>query len=112
MEDIMATQATSLAFVFDNRGTTYNAWCHVNYTDPSSGQAKTWDSGQFGQDIRSVSLPAGATNIVLEGGAIDGGFIFNPVLSYQPLPGSLTLVACAGNITSPTYVISQLKLSV
>ena len=108
----MATQATSTAFVFDNRGTTYNAWCHVNYTDPSSGQAKTWDSGQFGQDIRSVSIPAQASNITLEGGAIGGGFIFNPVLSYDPLQGSLTIAAFAGSLASPTYVISQVKLSV
>ncbi|HEY1353104.1 MAG TPA: hypothetical protein VGF67_26110 [Ktedonobacteraceae bacterium] len=108
----MATQATSTAFVFDNRGTTYNAWCHVNYTDPATGQAKTWDSGQFGQDIRSASIPAQATNITLEGGAIDGDFFFNPVLGYNPLPGSITTVAFAGSLAAPTYVISQLKLSV
>lgn len=36
-EDPMANQATSTALVFDNQGTTYNAWCHVNYTDPASG---------------------------------------------------------------------------
>ncbi len=108
----MTTQATSTTFVIDNRATTYNAWSHVNYTDPTSGQAKTWDSGQFGQDIRSVSIPAGATNITLEGGAIGGGFVFNPVLSYNPLPGSITTVAFAGSQSAPTYVISQLKLSV
>lgn len=107
----MATQAISTAFVFDNRGTTYNAWCHVNYTDPTSGQAKTWDSGQFGQDIRSVSIPAQATNITLEGGAIGGEFLFNPVLSYHPLPGSITTVAFAGSQATPTYAISQLKVS-
>jgi hypothetical protein len=57
-------------------------------------------------------LESEATNIVLEGEAIDGDFFFNPVLSYQPLPGSLTIAAFAGNLASPTYVISQLKLSV
>lgn len=108
----MATQATSTTFVFDNRGTTYTAWCHVNYTDPTTGQAKTWDSGQFGQDIRSVSIPAQASNITLEGGATGGGFIFNPVLSYNPLQGSITTVAFAGSLTTPAYVIAQLKLSV
>jgi hypothetical protein len=108
----MAMSATSTAFVFDNRGTAYNAWCHVNYTDPTTGQAQTWDSGQFGQDVRSVSIPAQATHITLEGGAMNGEFFFNPVLSYNPLPGSITTVAFAGIQASPTYVISQLKLSV
>lgn len=91
------------SFTFDNRGTTYNAWNHVNYTDPTSGKSLTWDSGQFGQETRSASVPAGATNITLEGGAIGGGFLFNPVLSVNPLPTGTTTITFSGSQATPTY---------
>jgi hypothetical protein len=115
-ESLMTTQATSNpgttlqspTFAFDNRGTTYNAWCHVNYTDPNSGQSVTWDSGQFGQETRSASIPAGATNITLEGGAIGGGFLFNPVLSCNPLPASTTTITFSGSQATPTYLLKPL----
>jgi hypothetical protein len=90
-------------FTFDNRGTTYDSWCHVNYTDPKSGQSLTWDSGRFGQETRSASVPAGATNITLEGGAIGGGFLFNPVLSVNPLPAGTTTITFSGSQATPTY---------
>jgi hypothetical protein len=112
----MATQAVttsgtalqSCTFVFDNRGTTYNAWCHVTYTDPNSGQAVTWDSGQFAQETRAAVVPPGATNITLEGGAIGGGFLFNPVLNCKPLPASTTTMTFSGNQATPTYVLQPL----
>jgi hypothetical protein len=76
----------SRTFVFDNRETTYTVWFRVNYTDPTSGQATTWNSGQFGQDVRSVTFSDQATNITVEGGVVGGNFFFNPPLGFSPQP--------------------------
>ena len=53
---------------FSNLGD-YIAWCNVNYTDVF-GQPCRWQSDRFGQRVRSIEIPAGASGLSISGGSI------------------------------------------
>ena len=93
----------SATLIFYNLGADYDAWCHVNYKDPS-GQALQWDSGKISKgQAASVEVPVGATDIWIEGGAMGADRQTLNQFNHRPslLAGTRT-VLFTGTKSAPT----------
>lgn len=102
---------TDTVLTFDSTGVQYNTWCHVLYRD-LDGQLVLWDSGQFGPSQVTITVPGGATNVFIEGGAIGGSPIFNtgssPIVTNAyagggSLPSGTVTITLTGTATAPSF---------
>ncbi len=99
VQHIFLLQPSFLTLNLYNEGG-YCVWCNVDYTD-FFGVPCNWKSGRFAQEARSVTVPAGATNIRIDCGttALDntpGAFIFN-IPDASRLPGGTKNIYFDGN---------------
>lgn len=93
----------SATLAFYNLGADYDAWCHVNYKDPS-GQTTQWDSGKISKgQAASVEVPVGATDIWIEGGAMGAVSQTLDPFNHRPslLAGTRTILF-TGTKAAPT----------